>query len=149
MAFRTRAKEAAAAAAAMLTPKKLFRGGGDAGAELDIAPPPLSTAPQARMSITHAEQTGEIMQQLRIIQEGQQRMDERLEEQRIMQKGMQEEQQAGMQQLRIMQEERQVDVEKLQQHMDEQMHSMQDSVTRWLKTCSSAGLRSRGTLHQH
>jgi hypothetical protein len=66
MAFSTRAREAAAAAGAMLTQKKIFGGGQDAGAEPDIAAPPLSPAPLARMSTTHAD--GEIMQQLRIMQ---------------------------------------------------------------------------------
>ena len=66
MAFSTRATKAAAAAAAMLTPQKFFGGEQDASAKQDIAAPPLSPAPLARMSTTHAD--GEIMQQLRIMQ---------------------------------------------------------------------------------
>ena len=73
MAFSTRATKAAAAAA-MLTPQKIFGGEQDASAKQDIAAPPLSPASLARMSNTHAE--GAIMEQLRLIQEGQQRMQE-------------------------------------------------------------------------
>ena len=82
----------------MLTPKKFFWGGQNASAKPDIAAPPLSPAPLACMSNTHAE--GEIMEQLRWIQEGQQLMQkEQMQQMRIMQEHMQKEQ---MQQMRSM-----------------------------------------------
>ena len=80
------------------------------------------------MSSAHDEQTSEIMimQQLRIIQEGQQRMQE--EQQKGRDQLQQRIDERFAEQLRIMQKEQQAGVEKLQQHMDEQPRSMQDSV---------------------
>ena len=77
MAFSTRATKAAAAAAAMLTPKNFFAGGQDASVEADSVAPPPSPMPLARMSSAH---DGAIMQQLLIMQ---QRLDERFEEQQL------------------------------------------------------------------
>ena len=109
MAFRTRAKNAAAVAAAMLTPTKKFAGGQDASVEADSAAAPPSPMPLARMSSAH---DGAIMQQLLIMQ---QRLDERFEEQQLeMQKLLRSE----MQQLQ----------QNMQEHTDERLRKLQEEL---------------------
>jgi hypothetical protein len=137
MATRARLGKAAAAAVAgaeriLLTPRKIFGGGQAAGTKPDSEALPQSTglrasddvplqspAPLARISNAHAD--SEIMEQLRVIQEGQQLM--------------QEEQHKGMQlqvdfkeQLRVIQEGQQLMQEEQHQSMHQSMHQLQQTM---------------------